>query len=67
MGFGFKLTNSLRKELCGYLLIKKIYLLVIMDFWSWKIWIGRQTRTSQNGKNYIDSHSNFVIKIQYMM
>jgi hypothetical protein len=25
------------------------------------------TRTSQNEKNYIDSHSKFVIKTQYIM
>jgi len=46
--------------MCGYLLIK-IHLLLVMDFWSWKIWIGHLTITSQNGKNYIDSHSNLLL------
>jgi hypothetical protein len=32
-----------------------------------KKWIGCLIRKSQNGKNYIDSHSKFVIGIQYMM
>jgi hypothetical protein len=46
---------------------KKINLLVIMDFWSWKISIGCLTRTSKNGKLYIDSYSKFVIGTQYVM
>jgi hypothetical protein len=51
-----------------WLFIDKItHLLVIMDFWSWKIWIGQITRPSQNEKNNIDSHSKFVIGTQYMM
>jgi hypothetical protein len=41
--------------------------LKVMNFWSKKKWIGHLIRTSQNGKNNIDSHSNFFIGIQYMM
>jgi hypothetical protein len=41
-------------------------LLVIIDFWNRKIWTGHLTETSQNGKNYIDSHSKFVIMTQYV-
>ncbi len=37
-----------------------------MDFWSKKIWTIHLTRPSQNGKNYIDSHSNFFIGTQYI-
>jgi hypothetical protein len=32
-----------------------------------KIWTGHLVGTSQNTKNYIDSHSKFVIGIQYIM
>ncbi len=32
-----------------------------------KIWTYRLTRASQNVKHYIDSHSKFVIGIQYMI
>jgi hypothetical protein len=38
-----------------------------MDFWSQKIWTGHLTGTSQNGKFYIDSHSQFVIGTQYVI
>jgi hypothetical protein len=46
---------------------KKNHFLVVIDFWSEKIWIGRLIRTSQTGKFYIDSHSKFVIETQYIM
>jgi hypothetical protein len=46
---------------------KKTHLLVAMDFWSQKIWIGRLIGPSQNGNFYIDSHSKFIIGTQYMM
>jgi hypothetical protein len=32
-----------------------------------KIWIGCLTKTSKMEKYYIDSHSKFVIEIQYIM
>jgi hypothetical protein len=32
-----------------------------------KIWIGYLTKTSKMEKYYIDSHSKFVIEIQYIM
>jgi hypothetical protein len=50
-----------------WLFIDKNHLRVAMDFWSWKIWIACLIIKSQNGKNYIDSHSKFVIGFQYMM
>jgi len=46
---------------------KKTHLLVVMDFWSWKIWINHLTGTSQNGKFKVDSHSKFVVGTQYVM
>jgi hypothetical protein len=32
-----------------------------------KIWISHMIRISQNEKEYIDSHSKFAIKTQYIM
>jgi hypothetical protein len=32
-----------------------------------KIWTSCLIGTSQKGKNYIDSHSKFIIEIQYIM
>jgi hypothetical protein len=55
------------KRIVWLFIDKKTHLLVIMDFWSWKIWTNHVTKTSQNEKNYIDSHSKFVIGTQYMM
>ncbi len=46
---------------------KKNHLLVIMDFGNKKIWNSHLNGTSQNRNIYIDSHSKFVIGIQYMM
>jgi len=46
---------------------KKTHLLIVLDFWSWKTWIGCLTGSSQNGKNYIAPYSKFVIETQYMM
>jgi hypothetical protein len=67
LGLGSKLTTSLWKELCGYLLIKKIHLLVVMHAWNQKRRTGHLTGTTKNGKFYIDSHSKFVIGTQYIM
>ncbi len=46
---------------------KKTHLLVVMDYWSWKIWISHLIGTSQNENFYINSHSKFVIGIQCMI
>jgi hypothetical protein len=46
---------------------KKTHLLIVLDFWSRKIGTGHLIGTSQNEKNYVNSHSKFVIGIQYMM
>jgi hypothetical protein len=66
LGLGFKLKNSLWRELCGYLLIKKPFVnnyellkLKNMD------WLFGWTIT--NGKIYIDSHFKFVIGIKYTL
>jgi hypothetical protein len=58
-----KTTISLWKQLCGHLLIKKTH---SMDFWNWKMWIGRPIGPSQN-EIFFDSHSKFVIAIQFIM
>jgi hypothetical protein len=46
---------------------KKTHLLIVVDFRSQKMGFGHLIGTSQNGKNYINSHSKFVTGIQYMM
>ncbi len=38
-----------------------------MNFCSKKLWTGHLIRTSQNEKNYIDSHFKFFIETQYIM
>jgi len=50
-----------------WLFIDTKHLLVVMDFWSQKIWTSHLNGPSQDGKNYIDSHSKFVIGTQNMM
>jgi len=45
----------------------KNHLLVVMGFWSQKIWTHNMIKTSQNRKNIFDSHSKFVIGTQYIM
>jgi hypothetical protein len=46
--------------MCSYLLIKN-------SFASNNEFLKNMDWSSQNGKIYIDSHSKFVISIQYMM
>jgi hypothetical protein len=46
---------------------KKNYLLLMMDFLNQEIWTSHLIKTSQNEKNYINSHSNFFIGTQYIM
>jgi hypothetical protein len=55
------------KKILWLFIDKKIYLLLVMDFWNQKMRFGHLIGTSQNGKNYINSHSKFVTRIQYMM
>jgi hypothetical protein len=66
MGLGFKISISLWRELCGYLLIK-ISFVSSIELLSWNIGTGCLIGTSQNGTIYIDSHSKFVIETQYIM
>jgi hypothetical protein len=56
---------KLWSKLCDYLLIKNSFV-NSNDFWNWKIWIRCLTKSSQNGKIYMDSHSKFAIGIQYI-
>jgi hypothetical protein len=62
-----KTNNFIIKRPMWLFIDKKIHWLIVMDFWNWKIWTSHLIKTSQNGTNYIDSHSKFVIEIQYMM
>jgi hypothetical protein len=65
LGLGPRLTISLWSELCGYLLIK-FWFVNSNGLLKSKIWTSCLTR-SQNTKMYIDSHSKFVIRTQYVM
>jgi hypothetical protein len=66
IGTWIKINNFIMKRIVWLFIDKKTHLLIAMDFWNQKIWTGCLTG-SQNEKNYIDSHSKFVIGTQYMM
>jgi hypothetical protein len=51
------------KRIVWLFIDKLLFLLVIMDFWSQKIWIGHLEHHKMEN-NYIDSHSKFVIGTQ---
>jgi hypothetical protein len=67
IGAWIQIENFIMKKIVSLFIDKKIHLLNVMDFWSWKIWTSCLIRMSQNGKNYIDLHSKFVIGTQYMI
>jgi len=45
-----RIENFIMKKIVWLFIDKKIHLLNVMDFWSWKIWTGCLIGTSQNGK-----------------
>jgi hypothetical protein len=67
IGVQIQIDNFIMMKIVWLFIDKKIHLLDVMDFWSWKIWIGHLIGMSQNGKHYIHPHSKFVIGIQYMI
>jgi len=62
-----QINNFILKMVLWFFINIKTHLLVIIDFWSQKIWISHLIGPSQNEIFYIDSHFKFVIGIQYMM
>jgi hypothetical protein len=67
IGTWISIKNFIMKRTVWLFIDKKFIFLIVMNFWSQKIWISCLITTSQNGKNYIDSHSKFVIGTQYIM